>query len=299
MKASDVSVGFVTYNRHEDLKECLDSIKKQTKRPRKIIIVDSSSNDLTKKMARKFRGLNIFYHHSKRRLYQPAARNIILRKTKTKIIAFLDDDVVCNDKWLENIAKGYTYRNTVGVGGPAIDVDRKTLKPLMKIKQNPKNQNYFTSYGDIRGKSYRWIPANPVATQLMLGANMSFLTARLKEVGGFDEHYKFCAFREETDPQIPLIQKGHAFMYMPGALVLHKRFTKGGIRDNPKFSHHYVHGLYHKYMADKYFPKWKSRLSWIFWSQNPPSIPFCVILAIIRKDPDILRWHKGLWFGRS
>jgi len=290
----NISIGIVTYNRPETLKRVLDSLKTQTKKPLEIIIVDSSEDNETEKLVKKYK--KIKYIHTKNRVYQPAARNMILKKCKGEIISFLDDDAIPEKKWLENVEKGFVEFDVVGVTGPALNTDND-LKPTEKIIRTNKNQNYFTSSGDIRCEARRWIPSKPVFCSIMLGANMSFLVEPLREIG-FDEFYgRDAAVREETDPQIALIKKGYKFVYVPGALVYHLKNQKGGIRANPKGNYFFWAGVNHRHLADKYFPKWKSRLSWIFWSINPPCLWLCVALAIIRRDPSILKWHKGLWYG--
>jgi GT2 family glycosyltransferase len=290
-----ISVGIVTYNRPETLKLVLDSLRNQTKRPHEVIIVDSSNNKETEKLAKKYRTK---YMHTKKRLYQPQARNIILKKCKGDVIAFLDDDSVPEKKWLENIEKGYSFENVVGVAGPALNSDNR-MRVLENIVRTEKNRNYFTSSGDLLMDTRRWVPQKPVFCSLMLGANMSFLIRPLREIG-FDEFYsRDAAVREETDPQIALVKKGYRFVYMPGALTFHIKAKVGGIRSNPEKDYYYWAGVHHRHMADKYFPRWKTRLSWIFFSRNPPCLWLCIVLAIFRRDMNILKWHKGLWSASS
>jgi len=286
-----VSVAIVTYNRAQIINRCLGSLERQTTKPDEIIVIDSSDNNETKRI---MQGKRIIYKHTIRRLYQPQARNIALEMAKGDIIAFLDDDVVCAPKWLENIIQGYSFDNVAGVGGPTIR-SNENLRPLDRVKRSNKNQNFFTCYGSIHVTS-AWIPSEPVRTKLMMGCNMSFLKEKLKEVGGFDEFYgRDAAYREETDPQIALIKKGYDFIHMPKAIVYHLQYRTGGIRSNNPADYQYWCAKNHKYLADKYFPKLLSRLSWIFWSSDPPCLWICVLSALIHRDPNILKWIKGLW----
>lgn len=271
---TNVTVGIITYKRPKILKKCLKAISKQTVKPKEVILIDSSE----------------------KRIIQPITRNLILEKCKTEIIAFLDDDAIPTRYWLENIVKGYSNPEIVGVGGPCINVDESfTIKE--KIINNTENRNYFKSSGDIRCDGRKWIPPEKVETQIMLGGNMSFLTNKLREVGGFDENYKGCAFREETDPQVALIKKGYKFLYEPKALVHHVQTSKGGINKEKKATNYYYQcGSNHKYFCDKYFSKLKSRLSWVFWSISPPCLWLTLVLAILRRDKRYFGWIKGLWW---
>jgi len=286
-----VSIVIVTYNRGQIINRCLSSLERQTTKPDEIIVIDSSDNNETKRIVQ---GKRIIYKHTIRRLHQPQARNIALEMAKGDIIAFLDDDVICATKWLENIIQGYSLDDVAGVGGPVIRSD-ENLRPLERVKRSDKNQNFFTRYGGIHVIG-AWVPSEPVRTKLMMGCNMSFLKEKLKEVGGFDEFYgRDAAYREETDPQIALIKRGYDFMYMPQAIVYHLKCRTGGIRSNNPADYRYWCAKNHKYLADKYFPKLLSRLSWIFWSFDPPCLWICVLSTLIHRDLNILQWIKGLW----
>jgi len=288
----NVSVAIVTYNRSDVIGKCLDSLKKQGRKPFETIIVDSSPDKKTKSVVKKFR--NVKYFHSQKKLYQPQARNIALKKAKGDIIAFIDDDCIASKYWLENIEKGYTYENTVAVGGPCILSDIN-LNPKLPIISNKKNQNRFNIAGDIVNNSRRWIPKNPIKTQVLMGGNMSFLVKTLRKIKGFDEFYsRNAAFREETDPQIALQKLGYSMIYMPAALVYNLDWKTGGIKDDNK-DYFYWCGVNQRYFVDKYFHKFLSRLSWITFSRNPPSLPIGLVLALIRRDTNILQWYRGLF----
>ena len=286
-------VGLVTRDRIETISICLNALRNQTMKPNEIIIIDTSTNNKTKMIAKKC-GLPVKYIKLKENVKQPAARNMLLEKTKSDIIAFLDDDAIPEKGWLENIVKGYSFSNNIaGVTGPAINSDIN-LNPIVKINMSKKNQNFVTSYGDIREKNRCWIPPHPVKCQVMLGANMSFRVRELRLVGGFVNFYsEGYGFREENFPQMSLIKRGLNFVYMPKAFVWHIKAKKGG--SDRDFEHYYLCGKNHRYFADCFFPKWKSRLSWIFWSVSPPCMWLCFILAISRKNLSILKWHRGLW----
>jgi len=292
-----VTVGIITYERSETIKKCLESVEKQTIKPDEIIVVDSSKTNKTKSIIEeKFPNVK-YIRTAKIRVPQPTARNIILRKARGDIIAFIDDDVICNKYWLQEILRGYSFgSNIVGVTGPVILSDCN-FNPMLRIIRKKKNQNFFTKYGDIRCKSWNWIPPEPVKCQIMAGGNMSFLREKLLEVGGFDEFYGRypTAFREETDPQIALVKRGYSFMYMPGAFVYHVATSKGGISEFKRNSRYFYYcGKCHRYLSDKYFSKILSRVSWLCWSINPPCIWISIILSILRRQ-NYLEWHKGLW----
>lgn len=286
------TVGIITYRRPDAVKRCLKAVMNQATKPKEIIVVDSSENDKTERIVEK---AEVTYKHFRKRLYLPKARNIILKSCGTEIIAYLDDDAIPTPHWLENIIKGYSKPEIAGVGGPCINVD-ETFAIKERIITGQKNRNYFKSTGDIRCDGRRWIPPKATETQIMMGGNMSYLTSKLREVSGFDEHYDLPCFREETDVQMALIRKGYNFKYMPKAIVWHLQEKRGGIADIKQSDYYCRCGKNHKYFCDKYFSKLKSRLSWIFWSISPPCLWLAIALAIIRRDRRYLGWIRGLFW---
>lgn len=289
MKAT---VGIITHERSAIIPMCLDALVAQTTKPESVVVVDTGSNNETENIVKKY-DMPIKYIHLKERIRQPAARNLILENTNTEIIAFLDDDSVPKAGWLENIIRGYTLSDKIAaVAGPAVNCDIN-LTPIVKYKHTDKPQNTMNSAGDIRFNG-AWVPSKPARCSSMIGANMSFLTKELKIAGGFADFYKEgYGFREENFPQAELIKRGKEFIYMPEAFVWHVKTRVGGA--DKDVEHFYLCGKYHRFFADKFFPKWKSRLSWIFWSVSPPCLWLCILLAMRRRDISILKWHKGLW----
>ena len=95
-----VSVIIPTYNRVQDLNECLDSLALQSVLPNQIIIVDNSKNneseDLVKSRETDFgtKDICLDYIKNERENSLTVARNIGVKFAKGEIVLFLDDDVV-------------------------------------------------------------------------------------------------------------------------------------------------------------------------------------------------------------
>jgi glycosyltransferase involved in cell wall biosynthesis len=286
------TIGIITLNRPQTLRLVLEALGKQTRDPFEIIVADNSTGSDTQELLKQYPG--VVNLRIRERLYQPHLRNIILNHCRGEVIAFLDDDAVPKPKWLESIEEGYLDREVAGVTGPAINCESPGNATVHLIHP-ASNRNYFTPSGDMRSDARRWIPPHPVKCTVMLGANMSYRTELIRRIR-FDEFYgRDAAFREESDPQVAIIREGYSFLYHPGAFVWHMCFRQGGTRVNPRKDYYYHAGVNHRYFADKYFPRWRSRMAWIFWSVNPPCAWLALALAILRRDVNILKWHRGLW----
>ncbi len=290
-----ITIGIVTKNRPNGLKIVFESLKKQTYKDFKVIVVDNSDVSYKSLIDKIYDKENLEYIKGDD-LKLPTGRNVILNRTKTKEIVFIDDDVYLKPNWLEEIVKTFKkYPKAAGVTGPAINakIENGKIKITEKILKTDKNQNYILPWGEVRNESRRWIPSKNVICYSMLGANMSFRTELLKEIGGFDEAYEGNFFREESDPQTALVKKGYFFIYNPKVFLYHLRFKQGGAREKEKTYEYF--GANHKYYSDKYFNPFLARLSWLFFSRNPPNL-WLAFLRTIFEGKDYLSFHKGLWF---
>lgn len=124
-----VSVVIPTFNRCQDLDRLLRSILIQIKLPEEVTVVDDSSDIRTRDLINRRRtlfsnsniGLQYLRGGEKRRSIS-LARNIGASHSVGEIVIFLDDDVVLDRKYVEEILKIYKRcPNVVGVQGYVID----------------------------------------------------------------------------------------------------------------------------------------------------------------------------------
>ena len=95
----DISVIIPTLDRCELLRRALDSVLKQTKKPREIIVVDNGSKDNTHQMVTSLFSCVNYLKENKGGV--SAARNKGILSAKSKWIALLDSDDVWKPKKLE------------------------------------------------------------------------------------------------------------------------------------------------------------------------------------------------------
>ncbi len=217
-----ISVVVVTHNRPGELKECLESLKRQdlSKNFYELLVVDSSTTHKNETLAlvkkypvkyirTKYKGMTV-------------ARNIGICNAKGEIVAFLDDDAIADKNWIKQILK--SYNNKVGgVGGKVIE-DRN-------IRRNKRKQALIGKI-DESGEliSNFDLGEENIEVDHIKGTNMSFLKKHLIEMDGFDNLYGGRAYREETDVCLRLKKRNYLIIYSPYARVFHKRI-------GPKLSH--------------------------------------------------------------
>ena len=114
-KSKDVSIVIPTYNRSEDLKITLDSIMWLSNKPGEILVIDQSDNNRIRELCRKYKGIRYL------KSSPPSitiGRNTGMKNSnkKTKIILFLDDDVILDKEYLDKILEIYNrFKNAKGV----------------------------------------------------------------------------------------------------------------------------------------------------------------------------------------
>jgi GT2 family glycosyltransferase len=214
MVRQKLSVVIATYNRCNDLEECLDSLLSAEKQPDEVIVVDSSSSDGTDDLVKNY---SVRYMTIKEKS-RMKARNVGLKHAKGDIVAYLDDDAVVSKVWTSFVLEPYEDMSVSGVGGRVLPygVDEADLSPLT----NPNVGKIFDD-GTVLG-NFDLLLSNLIEVDTFIGCNMSFRKELLMRIGGFDENFKSNCFREETDICIRLKKAGYKLVYSPKALVWHK-----------------------------------------------------------------------------
>ena len=110
-----------TYMRPEPLLLLLQSVQRQTVCPNEILIIDGSTNKATEVMLSKDRFDNLSYFlvdESDRGLTKQRNFGISKLDNSCEVVFFLDDDIVLEDNYFEEIINAYTlYPAALGIGG--------------------------------------------------------------------------------------------------------------------------------------------------------------------------------------
>lgn len=168
-----------TYNRADDLIECIKSINLQTVEPEKIIIVDSTtySDKNIEERIREVSSLNIQYINTKQKGLT-LQRNLALKliPKDAELVMFLDDDILLDNDYVENVSKFFEEDTNEEIGGV---------------------EGYLTRDGD---KEYPKVPKDNKKVQLksLYGCNMTY---RVNKIVGmtFDENLQLYSFMEDWD----------------------------------------------------------------------------------------------------
>lgn len=149
----DISVVVPTYNRTEELKDCLDSLFAQDypKEKYEIIVVDDSGNGEAKRMLdelkRKHSNLSYITQYRK----GPAsARNAGAKASLGEIIGFVDDDCTVPGDWLKLMVESHAQNpKIITVGGLTLTSTQKTPVLVSQFLSTCSIETYFNGKQEV------------------------------------------------------------------------------------------------------------------------------------------------------
>lgn len=161
-----------TSQRWDVLREGIASIANQTKPALETFLVIDHNPELLERARRAFPDVQVIPNTGDRGSSE--SRNAALELASGEILAFLDDDAVAGEIWLEQMIRPYDNPTVIGTGGmpvPRWDGEMPRWMPL---------EFYWTI-----GCGYRGLPTDVAAIRNPIGAAMSFRRTVFDRIGGF------------------------------------------------------------------------------------------------------------------
>ncbi len=232
----DVSVSIVvaTFDRPDDLRQCLNSLQKQqTERQVEIIVVDNHpASGLTPPVLADFSDV---IGVSEPRQGSSYARNAGICVSTGQIIVVTDDDVIAPPDWLETLIQPFTRPDVMAVTGNVLPLELETP-----------SQQAFEAYGglgrgyqslEVNGDWFELFPHKPSPTWTLGGtANVAFRTCIFDhpDIGLMDEALgpgMPSGVGEDTYLFYKVLKAGYTIIYCAQACVWHKhRQTLAALR---------------------------------------------------------------------
>jgi glucosyl-dolichyl phosphate glucuronosyltransferase len=217
---TSVVICVYTEDRWEDIRQAVESVENQSRRPYELILVVDHNPDLHLKLKRAHPDAIVVENTHEQGL--SGGKNTGVATATGDIVAFLDDDAVADPGWLEALEEGFQDPGVVGVGG--------RTEPIWASGRRPR---WFPLEFDWTvGCTYRGMPAVRAPIRNVMGGNAAFLREVVSEVGGFHSGIgRSVQGRksrplgcEETEFCIRLSQRkpGSVMLFEPRARIGHK-----------------------------------------------------------------------------
>lgn len=206
-----VSVVISTNGRRE-LEECLNSLEGQTYDNFEIIVVPN--RDISDRLDK----YDVKYFTSERGNVS-VQRNLGIERADGEIVAFIDDDAIAHESWLENLVKHYKNEDVMCVGGRVIPNFESEIPNSIEKLDN------HILFGLMGATFIKWDDAGEIKSPLIWGCNISFRREIFDEVGYFPKELGRSEGNlmggEETYLQIEIMKKGYKVIYEPNSIVEH------------------------------------------------------------------------------
>jgi GT2 family glycosyltransferase len=221
------SVVIATRDRAASLATCLDSILRQDYPSFDVIVVDNapSSNETANLIAERYSAGGKVRYVREDRPGLGRAHNAGLEQVTAPVVAFTDDDVVADRRWLAALCQNFDDAGRTGcVTGLILPAELETRAQYWTEKHGGFGKGFTRKVFDL-GKNRPEGPLFPfTAGQFGSGASMAFRSSALREIGGFDPALGAGTPARGGDDLasfFAIIQAGYQLVYEPEAIVWH------------------------------------------------------------------------------
>jgi glycosyltransferase involved in cell wall biosynthesis len=202
-----VTVVVPTRGRAAYLEVTLDSLCRQrTRTAHELLVVDDGAQDDTREVAARC-GVRCVSHGERRSLN--AARNTGLREARAPLIAFVDDDVVAPEGWLDALLGGAARHPEAEAFGGPIRARLEGRTPRACGREDPPITTLDLGPEDCDA-------------EVVWGANFAVRRSAVERIGGFDESI-VSPHGDEEEWLERLRAAGGRIAYIAGAGLDHRR----------------------------------------------------------------------------
>jgi hypothetical protein len=235
-RAPFVTVAICTRDRPQGVGRLLDSLRLQRYARMNVVVVDNApSDDRTRRTVEWHRSALDVTYAVEPRPGLSWARNRAIEVSDGEIIAWVDDDEVCDRWWVSEIARAFVEHPEAGAVSGAV---------LAAEIETPAQQHFEQFGGHTKGRGFTPAVFSPATRALHnplyplppfgVGANMAFRREALVSIGGFDTALGAGTVTngaEDTAAFSTLLYLGGTAVYQPSAIVRHShRRGDAGLR---------------------------------------------------------------------
>lgn len=220
LAAAKISVIIPTKNRPDDLWRTLESIRTQTRRPDEIVIVDQGSSPALR--SADF-SIPVGYIYAPHLSGAAVARNVAMDQATGEIWVFLDDDVILEPEYIEELLHAYAPEVS-GVSGIFSNYAMPSLSrrlfeaSFVRGPFHDDRQAIYWQANRLRDRGLRRV-------KQFTGAIMSFRASAIGNLR-FDTNLTGASIAEDID-LCARLPRGAVLVVAPTARLFHKRSVLG------------------------------------------------------------------------
>jgi GT2 family glycosyltransferase len=207
-----VTVAIPTLAADSKLVDCVRSLAAQSRRDFEVIVIDNSGKRLAQQRLSHEVGVKII--DNKENLGFGAAINQVYSRSTSPFLATLNDDVVADPRWLEELLAVMESGTDVGMCASRVR--------LQASRQIDSAGMLICADGSSKQRGHSGPPDKYCTREEVLcpsGSAALYRRAMLDEIGGFDED--FFLYCEDTDLGLRARWAGWKCLYAPRAVVDH------------------------------------------------------------------------------
>lgn len=188
-KKASTTILILTHNGWEYTKQCIDSIKKKTRAPYKILVIDNASTDETVKELRK--DTTLCHIENSHNLGFPAGFNVGLMLVDTPWFVICNSDVVVTPNWLHHMIKHIELEKDLVILGPRSNyVSGPQMIKDVPYKNDMELDQYAKTLDKPQERGINYYPRIVFFFTL-------FKIRALKEIGVLDEIFGMGNFEDD------------------------------------------------------------------------------------------------------
>jgi GT2 family glycosyltransferase len=210
-----ISVVIPTYNGIRYIADCLDSLRKQVRKPDEVIVVDDgSTDDTSSQVEENYPEVRCIRLDSNRGF--AAAVNEGIRHSSGTYVALLNNDTRADEAWLHELEHTLQEQPSLGsCSSRMLFADRPEIINSIGIGFTAAGMAADVGYGQEDGEKFR--RSRPVFGACA-GAAI-YRRAMLDDIGLFDED--FFMWYEDVDLSFRAQLAGYSCVYVPTAIIYH------------------------------------------------------------------------------
>jgi GT2 family glycosyltransferase/glycosyltransferase involved in cell wall biosynthesis len=211
-----VSILIVTFNCHEFVEPCLDSVERNTSWPNyEVILVDNHSTDGSAEIADQLAGANpkIRVIHSPENLGFAGANNLAAKSAQGDYLVFLNPDTVVTPGWVGRMVRHYETTPSVGAVAAVTNFSGNETKINFEYHDVLEMENFALKLAADRAGESLEIPMAPLYCVLVSRAVWN-------QVGELDEEFEVGMF-EDDDFSLRLKNAGYRILAAEDCFIHH------------------------------------------------------------------------------